>query len=140
MIGSEIEAEAALAGTLELLGEGCSRYVYINPSKTVVYKVEHYENGAHSCNESEFSRAGIVLPPPIVIPDMFLFPNGVLAMEYVEGTMAGECNCAWTGEEHDETCLPDELVDEVTKISSDAATWGNSVWQNGSLFLIDLGH
>lgn len=140
MTGNETEAEQALAGTLEYLGKGCTRIVYINESRTVVYKVEHFDSEPdHTSNYDEYALSDITLPEPFVIPNMTLYPNGVLAMDYIDGLMAGECFCT-ASETCQDDCHPSHIVDKLMTVSPDCATWGNTVWKDGKLYLIDLGH
>lgn len=139
MLGNENDAALALAGSLELIGEGCTRRVYIDDARKVVYKVEHFDMAVHTANYDEIERSHIVTPHPIVVPTMHLFDNGVLAMEYVNGTMAGECYCL-PNEVCDDTCMSEDILSVLRTISPDAGTWGNTVWKDGLLYLIDLGH
>ena len=139
MVGNENDAALALAGSLELIGEGCTRRVYIDNARKVVYKVEHYDLAEHNANTDEYALGDIVTPHPIVIPNMHLFDNGVLAMEYVDGSMAGECYCA-KDEVCDETCMDEDILSVLRVIAPDCVTWGNTIWKDGLLYLIDLGH
>jgi hypothetical protein len=141
MVGNENDANLALAGRLELLGAGCTRKVYIDDAHEVVYKVEHFEQEvSHTSNYDEYALSDIVLPEPLIIPAMTLYDNGVLAMEYVSGGyMSGECYCT-QDEECDDTCMPESLLSILRTISPDCGTWGNSIWKDGKLYLIDLGH
>ena len=139
MVGNAKDAARALAGSLRLIGEGCSRYVYVSDDETVVYKVHRYDEvPEHSTNSDEYARRNLVVPKPLAVPPMTLYPNGVLAMPYYRGTMAGECFCT-PNESHDDTCLPSHLVDMLYTVGEDCATWGNTVWCGETLYLIDLG-
>jgi len=142
MVGNENDATLALAGSLEFLGEGCTRRVYIDDAHTVVYKVEHFDQEvAHTSNYDEVETAAraTVLPDNVRIPAMTLYPNGVLAMEYIDGNPLGECFCTADEECYDD-CLSSDMVDKLSKVSPDCISWGNVILREGIYYLVDLGH
>ena len=135
MIGNEHDAAMALAGTLPMIGEGCTRRVYV--SGDVVYKVV-YDADYPNTNRREYETGqSLTVPPGMAVPAMTLYPNGVLACEYIVGEYMGECYCV-RGEDH-MGCLPAETVTILNTISLDCATWGNTCMRDGILYLIDLG-
>jgi hypothetical protein len=135
MVGNENDAALALSGNLPMIGEGCTRRVYL--SDGVVYKVEYFDTVHHTSNADEYALAStLVVPAGMAIPNVTLYPNGVLAMEYVDGEYRGECYCL-PNEEH-YGCHDDETTARLSEIGLDVPTWGNTVYRDGMLWLIDL--
>lgn len=134
MVGNANDAARALAGTLPMIGEGCTRRVYV--SGDVVYKVE-YDPDYPNVNAHEYDVAStLTVPPGMAVPAMTLYPNGVLACEYIVGEYMGECYCV-RGEAH-MGCHDADTVKILNTISLDCATWGNTCMRDGTLYLIDL--
>lgn len=142
MVGNENDAARALTGDLEFLGEGCTRRVYVDNDRAVVYKVEHFDTEVdHTSNYDEVETAARLmgtLPSGYALPNMTLYDNGVLAMDYIDGELLGECFCV-QGEEH-LYCLPEHMASFLSTVSEDCLTWGNTCMRDGILYLIDLGH
>lgn len=139
MIGNETDAHDALHGRGREIGEGCSRRaVMING---IVYKIPLM--GGSRANVIEFERANAMrgtTPDNVVIPDMYLYANGVLAMPFIEGTPTGECigDYLGTGCDCDSPCLSFKMHCIISAIHDDSLSWGNTIFNEGIYYLVDL--
>ena len=140
MIGNYSDAALAAERPEEFyLGEGNSRAAFL--INGVVYKV-----ASHSFyNESEITNGELLreygLPAGCDIPDMTLFDNGVLAMEYINGTLMGDCIDAILGMPcaTPESCISDHLSMLLTGINFWDQSYGNMIKANdGTIYLIDV--
>lgn len=139
MIGTVSDADLALNGQLEFIGEGSTRDVYL--SNGIVYKVGCEDE---QTNVSEYRNAEWLRPrvsSPFVVPPVYLHRNGVLAMPYINGILSGECSsnlfdlpCEDLGE-----CMPEDIRDIGYLIGPDIVTWGNTIRVGALYYLIDLG-
>lgn len=142
MIGNSVDA--ALAATLPnqfFIGSGNTRDVFcING---VVYKVNMSDSFDY--NELEFNTAcGMqdILPEGVRIPDMTLYDGNVLACEYIDGTLMGDCIDTFVGLpcSTPEACISDELSNELCNIGFMDQSYGNIIGTNeGIIYLVDLG-
>ena len=140
MIGNA--ADAALAATLPaeylLSDEGTSRIVFL--INGVVYKVNR---DRFLDNEDEFNNANslreLFLTFNVYIPDMTMWGD-VLAMEYIEGELTGECGAMVLDLECDcpDMCIPAPTVAYLVQFGWRDTCYGNAMWVDGSLYLIDL--
>lgn len=119
---------------------GTTRKVYL--INDVVYKVvsTHYvfhdnENTMEYNNRDKFSSV-----PGVYIPDMTMYGD-VLAMEYIDGFPAGQCNGIWIGRECDcegnERDMPIGMLETLSDLGWDF-TMGNAVECEGVFYLVDL--
>lgn len=95
MIGNAIEAAEALAGRMGYLGSGCYRRAYLNDDRSVVYKIQYFENSSggnvREHMASQDLRTLPDIPEDLEIPETALYNiNGqpVLAMPFVDGMPA----------------------------------------------------
>lgn len=143
MIGNETDAALALARPSEYLysDEGSSRSVYLIDG--IIYKVDR---GGYRCNEEEFNTAAILtgnLPEGVFLPEMSLYRiNGadILAVEFLDGELTGECWALFLGLACDcpSPCLNDNIVSELSNAGWNDPAYGNAMWVDGSLYLIDV--
>lgn len=142
MVGTYANAARALecfeAGNRDcLLSDiGSSRMVYLIDN--VVYKVE-FELGF---NVQEVNRAKLFRDTPgVAVPDITLYSNNVLAMEYIPGLEAGFCNaigisdCDCFDVQH----MPEGLMHELMDIGWDC-TMGNAIWLDGVYHIVDMAY
>lgn len=119
---------------------GTTRKVYL--INDVVYKVvsTYYvfrdnENQWEYDNRDKFSSV-----PGVVVPKMTLHGD-VLAMEYIDGDPAGQCNGQWIGGTCDcegtETDMPIGMLETLSDLGWDF-TMGNAVVRDGVFHLVDL--
>lgn len=140
MIGTT--ADAALAATRPaeylLSDDGCSRDVYL--INGVVYKVSR---GRFLDNEEEFhngeSLRDLFQTFNVYIPAMTMYGD-VLAMEYISGELTGECGAAVLDIPCDcpDMCIPAPILANLTHFGWNDPAYGNAMWVDGSLYLIDL--
>lgn len=148
MVGNAYDALTALneyrdrSGMFHI-GEGCSRSAYL--INGVVYKISN-NCASGGENSEEYLRANIMrpnLPQGFAIPDMTLFTvedEEILACEYIDGILTGECSDAWLGLPCScgGTCLSDQtmaLIDNVIDFYD--WSYGNVIDCEGVLYLID---
>jgi hypothetical protein len=145
MVGNATDAAFAVAlyeaGDTDIaypyfLGAGCSRHVYL--VNGVAYKVN---TGGFQDNEDEFHTAnhirGIMATFNVVVPEVSMFGD-VLAMEYIDGELTGECWSPVDPCDCPDKCLSDGLVANLTHFGWHDAAYGNAMWHEGTLYLIDL--
>jgi hypothetical protein len=141
MVGNAHDAAVAyehcLVGdeTYMLSDMGTTRKVYL--INDVVYKVgcADAENLWEYNNRNAFSSV-----PGVAIPKMALYGE-VLAMEYIDGDPAGQCNGRWIWNECDcegtETDMPIGMLETLSDLGWDF-TMGNAVARDGVFYLVDL--
>lgn len=140
MVGTYEDAlDSRMHGTL--IGAGGSRKAYLYNG--VVYKWQFGEY-AVGINRTEIrvyeELCSAILPDPIRIPEMSLYRlprNEVIAAEYVEGQVMGECWCIPGKEECDATCLPDHIRLMASPFCHDLAG-RNTIFDGRYFWLIDL--
>lgn len=143
MIGNYEDAK--LAATLPykyvLSTNGSTRGVYL--INNVVYKVEYDSYPFY--NPLEYDNANTMreelLTLGICVPKVELFANNVLAMEYIAGEPTGECIPTFIGNECDcgeGQCFEDSIRDMLNSLDITDLAYGNLMWSNGQLWIIDL--
>lgn len=140
MIGTREDAWLALTDpTAFLLDEGTTRKVYL--INGVVYKVDLPGECANELEICNYYRYRNSLPQGVFLPEMQLYRiNGryVVAAEYIDGIPTGDCideACGFpcTCEEE---CLNADLLGLIPWFTDTA--WGNAVWYDGVLYLLDI--
>ena len=139
MIGNQTDAALAAdrLATFRFSDEGSSREVYL--INGVIYKINR---NFYMDNQSEFLRASTVfnnLPEGYAIPEVALYGD-VLAMEYIEGTLMGDCIDTVLGME---CSTPNECIDandsEILNLMGwDDQSYGNAIRRDGIIYLIDF--
>jgi hypothetical protein len=128
--------------TLPVIGQGNFRVVM--RQGPTVYKVE-YDEGIDLCsNQTEVDNLdrlrAISMHPRIKLPDAYLYVTEgvpVVAMEYIDGTLMGDCFCL-PREGHDpDACLPDDIVKYLVSLGIDTS-YGNVIKSGKDYYLIDL--
>ena len=140
MIGNVDDARLALSGDVPVWNsDGTTRYVYL--INDVIYKVAEWERD----NISEYERylwlSKTNTHPLIAFPNTGLFDvdgTPVIAMERIYGTLTGECYCAVTDEEHDETCMSVEMCNAFDLITNDNSGLNIILTDKGIYYLIDM--
>lgn len=141
MIGNADDAALAMEchdtgdHTYLLSDMGTTRKVYL--INDVVYKVgfADVENLWEYNNRNAFSSV-----PGVAVPKMTMHGE-VLAMEYIDGDPAGQCNGLWMWNECDcegtETDMPIGMLETLSDLGWDF-TMGNAVVRDGVFYLVDL--
>ena len=140
MTGNATDAALALTHPRHFLlsDEGCSRVVYL--INGVVYKVNR---GRFLDNEEEFyngeAMREAMRADNVFIPAMAMYGD-VLAMEYISGELTGECMASVIGLPCDcpDMCIPAPMLAHLTNMGWRDAAYGNAIWCDGSLYLIDV--
>lgn len=138
MVGNAKDAALALTHPREFLlsDEGCSRVTYL--INGVVYKINRFR---FLDNEDEYETANALRAAfraeNVVIPEVSLY-GSVLAMEYIEGEVTGECYSAFEECDCPDMCISDAMVANLTMIGWRDPAYGNAMWVDGSLYIIDL--
>lgn len=150
MIGNENDALLALdrraAQEFILSTNGSTRVTYL--INGVVYKVLRGEIDPRwdDANSEEFANAANLrpnLPECVSIPEMTLFEfedTNVLACEFVDGILSGECSDAWTGLgcEDGGVCVSERLIRILNGIGWHDSAWGNVILADGVYHLVDV--
>lgn len=142
MIGSMLDADAAISGEAMFLAEGSARAVYV--LNNVVYKIET-ESG---CNDFEYDNlvrlGSVTLPDGIALPAWNVFTvDGIkiIAMEYIDGTPVGECYCDWAGTECNcptDSKAPLGILTACRNLGIEDLAVGNLIYRDGVYYLVDL--
>lgn len=138
MVGNAADAALALTHPREFLlsDDGCSRVTYL--INGVVYKVNR---GRFLDNEEEFHNANdirdIMATFDVFVPEVSMF-GPVLAMEYINGEPTGECLSVFPDCDCPDVCIPDALLANLTFFGWRDPAYGNAMWFNEKLWLIDL--
>lgn len=141
MIGSQADAERAVAGTLEFLNSGCDRFVYRKGN--VVYKVHTEDGHEDTANQREIAnyiRLVGILPDNMRVPQTTLYwvdEHPVIAQEYIDGQTLAECWCL-PDEPHTDSCMPYDIATTFHPYLNDTGGM-NIILRDGIYYLIDLG-
>ena len=148
MIGNAADAALALHDYLSdsqtyLLSDfGCSRMVYL--INGVIYKVNRRGYGDYNANVAEYKqyqKIRYVLPTGVTVPDMFIWDidgHTILASEYIEGALTGECYSMSIPCDCPDKCIDDALVSALYNLGWDDPSYGNAIWSGDMLYLIDI--
>ena len=135
--------DAALAATCPedfFLGEGCTRQTYL--INGVVYKVPAPlfagDSNANAIEYANAERIRPLLPVGFAIPQMTMYDD-ILAAEFVNGTLTGECFSEYLGTACDcfEPCVPVSLMDPIVRLGITDIGYGNLIAYGDTIFIID---
>lgn len=150
MIGNETDALLALdrraAQEFILSTDGSTRITYL--INGVVYKVLRgaIDPRWMDANTEEAHNADVfrpLLPEGVSIPEMRLFEfedTNVLACEFIDGILSGECSDAWTGLgcEDGDVCIPGRFLETLNDMGWHDSAWGNVILADGIYHLVDV--
>lgn len=139
MIGNAHDAAFAATCPADFeIGEGNSRIAYL--INGVVYKVQKSDRFSDNRNEWYNVRAiSDSLPNNVFVPDCTLYGD-VLAMELVEGILAGDCIDNYLGMECStpDACISERLSNMLSNIGFVDQSYGNMIIRPEGVYLIDL--
>ena len=140
-------ANAHLAATCPdefYLNSGCTRAAYLIDG--VVYKVPaamfRADVGANDIEFENGERLRKSLPAGFVIPEMTMYGE-ILAMEFIDGTLTGECWDEYLGlvcRCEPGTCIPSALLAPIAHLGITDIGHGNIIERDGVYYLIDIVH
>jgi len=135
---------ATLAATHPIdyyFSEGSSRTVYLIDG--VIYKVQSTFMLDNEIETENSEAMGCLLPDGFAIPQMTLYRTdtiNVLACEYIEGVISGDCVNNYLGLKCD--CAPHECFEphDLIELGWCDPTYGNAIWEpiSGITYLVDV--
>lgn len=141
MVGNYADAHVAASRPGEcFVGSGSFRESYL--INGVIYKIV-YEGDGYLVNLDEwdnYENMCEAVEDNIAIPETSLWPVGpmpVIAMQYVKGTLMGECYCT-PDEECQDWCLPEEILDRLYDYGYTDPSYGNVIYDGRTYWVVDF--